>query len=148
MASDFRPRAIWDWLLTCPFIKDLFFSFGEIADGNTVLIPLTAYKDRAVKEFIDGSSVRQCDFALVRFESMTREPGSTENLDVQFDVESLAAWIDGQGGKGNYPEFPANCQIQGISTLPTETGFLAAQDEQGAKYMLQFRIDYYHEEDE
>ncbi|MDO4547539.1 MAG: hypothetical protein Q4D04_05550 [Clostridia bacterium] len=146
MADDFRPRAIWEWLTDCPHIKDLYFSFGEIADGNTVLVPLTAYKDRAVTEFIDGSSIRECDFALVRFEAMTTEPNDAGNLAAQFDVESLAAWIDEQGKAGNFPEFPPSCKIQKLYALPTETGFLAAQDESGARYMLQFRIEYYYEE--
>ena len=132
--------------MTCPHIKTLYFQFGEIADENTVLVPLTAYKDRTVKAFIDGSAIRHCDFALVRYEAVTTAPNSTENIDTQQQVELLAAWIDEQGDEGNFPEFPATRRVQRVYSLPTETGFLAAQGEQMAKFLLQFRIEYYCEE--
>lgn len=146
MEGDFQPKAIWDWLMTCPLIKDLYFQFGEAANENTVLVPVTAYKDRTVKAFIDGSAIRHCDFALVRFEAVSTEPNSTQNIDTQQHVESLAAWIDEQGGAGNFPVFPATRRPQRVYALPTETGFVSAQGEHMAKFMLQFRIEYYCEE--
>ena len=146
MDSDFTPKAIWDWLLACPHIKELYFNFGEVADGNTVLVPVTAYKDRAIIRFIDDSAICQCDFALVRFETVSTDPGDTQNLDAQAAVEELAAWIDEQGQKKNFPAFPAGRKVQRLYALPTETGFVAALGDRMAKFLLQFRIEYYCEE--
>lgn len=132
--------------MTCPHIKDLYFRFGEAAGENTVLVPVTAYKDRVARPFIDGSSIRHCDFALVRFEAVSTEPNNTKNIDTQQLVENLAAWIDEQGEMGNFPVFPTTRIPQKVYTLPTEIGFVAAQGEGMAKFMLQFRIEYYCEE--
>lgn len=146
MAVDFNQQAIWDWLLTCPHIRDLYFTFGEVQDGSTVLRPITAYKDRTLKKFVDGSSICQCDFALIRYEAMSNTPNSTQNIATQERVEQLATWIDDQDIARNFPEFPAGRRVQKVQTLPTETGFVAAIGEQMAKFLLHFRIEYYCEE--
>ena len=50
--------------------------------------------------------------------------------------------IENQNEIKNYPVFPPNCSIQKISVLPDNSGSVAAFDEYGAKYILQFRIEY------
>jgi len=143
--ADTKHEAVWNWLLTCPTIADLFFNFSQSANGDTVLAPLTAYNDTPVQEFTSGASVRWYDFTVVRFDAISYEPNDTQNIEVLVDFEAIAAWIEEQAAAGNYPIFPAKHNIQSIEALPSNTGYVAARDDTGAKYMLQFRIEYIKE---
>jgi hypothetical protein len=143
--ADSRHEAVWDWLQTCPYIADLFFNFSQSENGDTVLVPLMAYSDTPKSEFVDGSSERWYDFSLVRFEAQSVEPNDEQNIEVLVDVEAIAAWIETQAAAGNYPLFPAGSTIQSFEALPSNIGYVAARDNTGAKYMLQFRIEYIKE---
>lgn len=140
-----KHEAVWDWLLTCPHIKDLFFNFSQSANGDTVLVPLTAYSDTPMREFTSGASERWYDFAIVRFDAVTFEPNDVQNIEVLLDVEAIGAWVEQQSAAGNFPEFPAGSTIQSVEALPSNVGYVAARDETGAKYMIQFRIEYIKE---
>lgn len=142
MADKTRHEAVWDWLLTCPYIQDMFFNFSTVEDGGTVLVPLTAYNDTAEQEFVDGSSIRNYEFSIVRFSVYSTAPNDRQNIDVLADVEHIAAWIEAQDAAGNYPVFPYGCHILEIEVLPSTGGYVSAWDESGAKYMLQIRIRY------
>lgn len=142
MAGKTRHDAVWDWLLTCPYIQDMFFNFSTVESGGTVLVPLTAYTDTAEQEFVDGSSIRNYEFSIVRFSVYSTAPNDRQNLDVLADVEHIAAWIEEQAAAGSYPVFPTGCHILGIEVLPSTGGYVSAWDESGAKYMLQIRIRY------
>ena len=143
--ADSKHAAVWDWLKTCPAIVDMFFNFSQSANGDTVLAPLTAYSDTPVASYTSGASERWYDFALVRFDAVSFEPNDTQNIEVLVDVEAIAAWIEEQAAAGNFPAFPAKHTIQSIAALPSNPGYVAARDETGAKYMLQFRIEYIKE---
>lgn len=140
--ADSRHEAVWDWLLTCPAIKDLYFNFSLSNNGDTVLVPLMAYSDTVQTAFIGGKSERWYDFSLIRFEAHSVEPNDTQNMEVLVNVEGIAAWVEQQAANGNYPAFPTGCIIQSVEALPSNIGYVAARDETGAKYMLQFRIEY------
>lgn len=142
MADKTRHEAVWDWLLTCPYIHDMFFNFSTVENGGTVLVPTTAFNDTAEQEFVDGSSIRVYEFSIVRFSVYSTAPNDTKNIDVLVDVEHIAAWIEEQDAAGSYPVFPAGCHILGIEVLPSTGGYVSAWDESGAKYMLQIRIRY------
>lgn len=143
--ADSRHEAVWDWLLTCPDIKDLFFNFSQSMNGDTVLVPLMAYSDTVNTAFVDGSSERWYDFSLIRFEAQSVQPNDEQNIEVLVDVEAIAAWIEAQAAMGNYPLFPTGSTIQSVEALPSNIGYVAARDDTGAKYMLQFRIEYIKE---
>ena len=133
-------EAVWDWLLACPHIQDLFFNFSTAQNGGTVLVPLTTCTDSAEQEFVDGSSIRNYDFTIVRFGAYSTAPNDAQNLEALAAVEALAAWIQAQDELGNYPAFGPGCDILGVEVLPG--GECSAWDESGAKYMLQIRIRY------
>ena len=142
MASKTRHEAVWDWLLTCPYIQDMFFNFSTVENGGTVLEPTTAYNDTAEQEFVDGSSIRNYEFSIVRFSVYSTAPNDRQNIDVLANVERIADWVTQQDAAGNYPAFPDGCRVLGIEVLPSNGGYVSAWDESGAKYMLQIRIRY------
>lgn len=143
--ADTKHEAVWDWLLTCPSITDMFFNFSQSENGDTILAPLTAYSDTPVRVFASGASERQYDFSLIRYDALSFEPNSEENMTVLGSIEAIAAWIEAQSAAGTYPAFPTGSTISSIEALPSNTGYVAARDDTGAKYQLQFRIEYLQE---
>ena len=137
---DNKNQAIWEWLYACSEISDLFFNFGASANGNTIVGTTAA--ERVVRSFIDGSSIRQYDFAIIQFKpANTQIPNNTENVTIMFDVEAVMQWVDTQAAARSFPAFPTNCQIQNIENL-NNMPVVAGQDELGAKYMFTVRITY------
>ena len=139
-------KAVWEWLLSCPHIRNLFFSFARPKNGDTVFQPMTAYNDTLIREFIGSDTERRYDFALIRFDVISDEPNSTDNIDALIDVEQIAAWIDEQDAVGNYPVLPAGCTPIKVAAYPPGAGYFAAQNEDQAKYLFQFYLDYLKEE--
>lgn len=133
-----RHEAVWDWLLECPYIGDIFFNAGRAEDGNTVLIP----SEQTAQEYIDGSELRWYDVTLTRFEAISTDPNDTANIGQTADIDAIAEWVDEQADSENFPEFPEKCTVMDAKALPNEGGWMVAQDQTQAKYMLQFRIEY------
>ena len=134
-------EAVWDWLLTCPHIHELFLGFATAQEGGTVLVPLTACVDSAEREFVDGSSIRNYDLTIVRFCLYSAASDGRENLDALASLAKLAEWVTAQSAQGNRPVLPAGCTPLNAEVLPGGD-FMNALDEGGAKYTLQIRIRY------
>ena len=146
--ADTIHEAVWEWLLTCPHIRDLYFNYAAQKNGATVLSPLTAYRDAAVTEYTSQVSERQYDFVLVRFAVLSDAPNSDENMAVLVDAEQLAAWVDAQEAAGNYPALPQGCTPIGVSVVAPGKGYFAARSEADAKYQFQFAVRYLYRKEE
>lgn len=144
--ADNTHEAVWEWLLDCPHIQDLFFNYARVQNGDTVLTPATAYNDTVIRDFI-GASERRYDFTLIRFDALSDAPNSTDNINSLFDVEKIAAWIEAQNGARNFPRLPGGCTVTEVAVHPSGVGYFAAQDDDGqAKYLFQFYVEYLKEE--
>ena len=132
-----KHSAVWQWLMTCPDIGDMFFNASRAEDGNTQLVP----SDQVVSTYIDGSTLRNYNCALNRFLAYSNDPNDDSNIDAVVDLEAVASWIDAQMAAGTLPEFPG-CIVNEARVLPNESGYMVAQDGALAKYMLQFQIEY------
>lgn len=130
-----RHEAVWEWLLGCPYIGDLFFNATRAEDGNTQLVP----SESVIAEYIDGSKVYHYDVALTRVMPLSNDPNDTYNMDALIDFEQVAGWID-----SNPPVFPDGYTVYSAQVVPSMSGFIAAQDTESAKYMIQFQIEYCH----
>ena len=133
-------EGVWNWLLTCSYIKDLFFNFGRVESTDTILVPVS--DDQILTRYIDGTTERRYTFSLVRYDVMTDTPNDTTNLDVQVNAELLVAWINEQKQAGNYPTLPEGCVPYDMAPAETGVSPFAAQDETQAKFIFQFTIDY------
>lgn len=138
-------EAVWNWLLTCPHIRSLFFNYARAENGDTVLVPMTAYNDTVMREFSSKCTERRYDFALVYFNALSDAPNSVDNISVLLDAESIAAWIEQQDAAGNYPNMPEGCTVTAVAAYPPGAEYFAAQNEGQAKYLFQFYIDYLKE---
>lgn len=135
-----KHEAVWDWLKSCPYIKDLFFNYAQIETNSTELVPTE--QDVYNGERIDGSKVRYYDVSLIRYMLLSDVPNDMSNIEDLVDFEKVGEWIEQQMDGGNVPEFPDNCNVMDITMLPNIGGFMVAQDMKHAKYMIQFRIEY------
>lgn len=130
-----RHEAVWEWLLGCPYIGDLFFNATRAEDGNTQLVP----SESVIARYIDGTKMIQYDVALTRVMPLSNDPNDTANIASLVDFEKVAEWVD-----THLPVFPEGYTVNTVEVLPSMSGFIAAQDMDSAKYMLQFRIEYTH----
>lgn len=137
MASS-KHRAVWDWLLGCPCIGDLFFNVSPQKKGATALVP----SEQIVERYLDDSERRNYNCALTRFQPFSGDPNDVANIMAVTDLEELGDWIDAQLAAGNLPAFPEGCRSTDIRVLPNESGYMVAQDFTQAKYMIQFQIEY------
>jgi hypothetical protein len=136
--ADSKHMAVWEWLMTCPHIKDLFFVFSQTDDDDISLEP----SESVVETYIDGGTLRNYDVALACSKSCSFEPNELENITNLVDFEQLGEWVEAQNASRNFPAFPPGECVQEIRVLPNESGFVTAQDETGGKFMLQFQIEY------
>ena len=139
--ADSKHKAVWDWLIQCPHITDLFFVFSQTDDGDVSLTP----SESIVQEYIGGATLRTYDVAVTCASKCTFEPNEIETIVNLVDFEQLGDWVEAQNELHNFPVFPAGSTVQEIRVLPNEGGFVAAQDSSGCKFMLQFQIDYIKE---
>lgn len=145
---DNKHMAVWEWLLTCPQIRDLCFNFSTDTNGITVLEPDTAFGDVWAEgmPYIDGSGEKIYTFNIVQFRELTTESNVQKNVDVLMDVTKIISWIKEQNKAANYPDFPDNCIINEVEALPSEGG-VSAETEKGARYMFSVQIKYYQGKD-
>ena len=139
--SSSKHRAVWDWLLGCPYIGDLFFNAATMKKGGTCLVP----SEQVVERYIDGSEKRHYNCALTRFLAYSQDPNDEANIAAVLDLEAVAKWIDAQMAAGALPQFPGSI-VNEARVLPNESGYMVAQDGTLGKYMIQFQIEYMKEE--
>lgn len=137
--------ALWDWLMDCPHIKDLFFNYARISGNDAAIDSVTTGGDTVIREFISGAAEHRYDFTVIRFDVLSDAPGSTENIEALIDAEQLREWIAAQDAAQNYPVFPEGCTVTKAAAYDDDVGAFAAQNENMAKYMFRFYIEYLKE---
>lgn len=137
-----KHEAVWDWLLTCPYITDLFFNYAQTKNADdTQLIP----SELQMMQFIDGSRLMRYTVSLVRFIPISGDPNDIKNITDLVDFELVNEWVDEQNREQNFPDFPEGCIVEEVKALPNTAGFAVAQDFSSAKYMMQFQVQYIKE---
>lgn len=140
-----KHEAMLQFIAQCPEVADLFLNFSTSENGDTVID--TIETESEVASFIDGSRVRWYDFALVQYQPISTDPNTDDNAEAMFEIEKVAAWLEEQERKRNYPDFGTECQISELSVLQS-TPTVAGKDQRGAKYMMACRIEYFEKKKE
>lgn len=135
-------EALWEWFLTCPAVKRLYFNFSGTEDGATVISPSG---DTLLEEYIDGSQRRRYAFELIFYLPAAFDANDPSNVDMLEEAESVADWVRAQNDDGAFPVFPAGKTVENVGVLDESAGYAAAQNEEKAKYMIPFAIDYMKE---
>ena len=132
-------NALWEWFAQCASITKLFFNFSGTEDEATVI---STAGDIVLETYIDGSQRRRYSFELIRYLPATFEPNDPGNIAMMEDVEAIIEWVREQAASGNLPAFPNGQTAEEISVLDEYAGFVVGQDDNMAKYMIPFAIDY------
>ncbi len=136
------PAGLWEWFKECANITRLFFNFSDSQDGATAISPAG---DTVQDEYINGSQRRQYTFELIRFLPISTEPNDSSNVEMMEDIENIVDWVNAQDAQGKYPELPEGMSAEKIEVLDTQTGYIALQDQNIAKYMIPFAMTYIKE---
>lgn len=132
-------NALWEWFAQCASITKLFFNFSGTEDEATVI---STAGDIVLGTYIDGSQRRRYSFELIRYLPATFKPNDPGNIAMMEDVEAIIEWVHEQAASGNLPAFPTGCAVEEISVLDEYAGSVVGQDDNMAKYMIPFAIDY------
>ena len=147
-----KNKAVVDYLLTCPYVKDnpLFYNFGKAESNNAQIVTLA--NDISVnKPFVDGSVKKRYTFTVIIYKPVAyrsivnREGVTDENIDNAFSVQQVIDWVEEQSGLRNYPNFGADCVIDNILVVtdqPNMNGVDRATTPALAKYSISIRIEY------
>lgn len=131
--------ALWEWIAQCASVTKLFFNFSGAEDSDTVI---ATSGDIVLTEFIDGSERRRYSFELIRYLPATFSPNDPGNIAMLEDVEAIVKWARQQADDGNLPVLPEGCFAEELRVLDENAGYATAQDENIAKYMIPFALDY------
>lgn len=131
--------ALWEWFSQCSAITKLFFNFSTTEDEDTVI---ATAGDTVLEEYIDGSQRRRYAFELSRFCPVTFMQNDDGNIQMLEDAQAIAKWVEEQSRSGNLPRLPENMEADAITALDEYGGYAAALNENTARYMIPFALDY------
>ena len=131
--------ALWEWFAGCASITRLFFNFSSTDDGDTVI---ATSGDMLLEDYISGMQRRRYAFDLIRCLPAAFTENDPGNVDMMEDIDSIVQWVQQQNDAGNLPQFPDGCAAESIEVLDDRTGYVAATDQNRAKYMIPFAIEY------
>lgn len=135
-----KDSIVQEFLQQCPFITEyLYFDFLREHDGSTSLSPVS--NDRAVKYYVNGTAIRQYDFALQILLQLsdTTDAVNTENI---FKLRVWQDWIEEQEANKNYPDFGDRCSDYRWLNLSGEPVRAMVFDNGLAKYQFFARLQY------
>lgn len=131
--------SLWDWFAGCASITRLFFNFSGTDDGDTAI---ATSGDMLLEDYISGMQRRRYAFDLIRYLPATFAENDPGNVDMMEDIDSIVQWVQQQNNAGNLPQFPDGYAAESIEVLDDRTGYVAATDQNRAKYMVPFAIEY------
>lgn len=140
--TDSIHSALWEWFLQCKSITKLFFNFSTANDSDTVI---TTAGDSVTEEYIDGSQRRRYAFEVSRFCPISFLQNDSGNVDMLEDAQAISAWVEEQNVIGNLPILPEGYTAESVVQLDEYAGYVTAQNENIAKYMIPFALDYHKE---
>lgn len=98
-------QSLRDYFLTCPLMGDSAINVDYLPEGPAVEYSIdTTPATEIVKQYIDGSSVRQYLFVIRSVNDYG--PDVLQNLANSGFYENLAAWLEVQTRTGNFPSLP------------------------------------------
>ena len=131
-------RAVWEWLLECPELRELYFAAGRAGCGGAVLTPVS---DRVTCRFLFACE-RQARFELDRFELLAAAPNDGTNLAAAEAARRVADWIEARDAEGRLPRLPCRCRPTAVTVEAVEGPF----PEQGqSRATLKLLLDYLQE---
>lgn len=134
-------QSLWDYFLTCPLMSDRKINVDFLPEKSLEYSIDTTPATEIVKQYVDGSSVRQYLFVI----RSVQDYGSDvlQNIANSGFFESLSNWLEEQTRKKNFPALPSGKEPQKIEAQ--STGYLFVSGPDTGKYQIQCRLQYFQE---
>lgn len=137
--TDSIHSALWDWFLQCEAITKLFFNFSTANDADVMI---STAGDTLLEEYIDGGQRRRYAFELSRYCPITTQRNDDGNVEMMETLDEIIEWVEARNAAGELPVLPGGKTAESITLLDEYAGYVVAQDENIARYMIPFAIDY------
>ncbi|WMI81944.1 hypothetical protein [Anaerotignum sp. MB30-C6] len=126
------------FLLGCPYLKDGVFNVDYLGGNPTEYTVDTIPADNIIKQYVDGSSVRQFVFAFGSVELYGSDVDN--NLANSTFYEDFAAWMDEKSRNRELPNIGADKSA--IEIKAQGAGYVVENTENAARYQVQCRLIY------
>ena len=126
------------FLLGCPYLKDGVFNVDYLGGSPTEYTVDTIPADNIIKQYVDGSSVRQFVFAFGSVEPYGSDVDN--NLANSTFYEDFAAWMDEKSRNREFPDLGADKSV--IEIKAQGAGYVVENTENAARYQVQCRLIY------
>lgn len=138
-------ECIKDYFNDCPYLNDLDINIDYLGDDAECYSIEEVPASIILKEYIDGSSERQCVFVFasrVFFGSVENR----KNIDNLHLFEKIANWLESNTKNGILPKL--NDKQKATSIKARSSGYLYGTDSssQYARYQIQCQLIYEEEE--
>lgn len=134
-------EAVRNYFLKCPFLKDGALHVNYLGSRPVEYTIDQVPAEPIVKEYVDGSSIRQLVFVFASRESYSAD--TLDNLAKSSFYDDLLDWIGSNNYNETLPELPqGHAQEVELLSLP----YLFQVEEDRARYQIQARVTYYLEE--
>lgn len=126
------------FLLGCPYLKEGVFNVDYLGGSPTEYTVDTIPSDNIIKQYVDGSSVRQFVFAFGSVEPYGSDVDN--NLANSTFYEDFATWMDEKSRNREFPDLGADKSV--IEIKAQGAGYVVENTENTARYQVQCRLVY------
>lgn len=134
-------HSLWDYFLTCPLMGNSKINVDFLPEKGVEYSIDTTPATEIVKQYVDGSSIRQYLFVIRSVEEYG--PDVLQNLSNSGFYENLSAWLERQTRAKIFPILPDGKKPQKIEAQ--STGYLFTTGPNAGKYQIQCRLQYFQE---
>ncbi|HIS50564.1 MAG TPA: hypothetical protein IAA80_08695 [Candidatus Gallacutalibacter pullistercoris] len=134
-------HSLWDYFLTCPLMGNSKINVDFLPEKGVEYSIDTTPATEIVKQYVDGSSIRQYLFVIRSVEEYG--PDVLQNLSNSGFYENLSAWLERQTRAKIFPILPDGKTPQKIEAQ--STGYLFTTGPDAGKYQIQCRLQYFQE---
>ena len=135
-------QALWDWLRTCPQLRQGAKIGVDYLTGTSTEYAIYAIPSQiATHENVLGETIPN-DRQTQTFYFASKEPygaDARQTLQNQAFYESVVEWIIEQNRTRSFPDIPGGSVV---SIVPTLTALIADASADTAKYQIQLKLTY------
>jgi hypothetical protein len=134
-------QGVVDYVTACPLLKNGLLRVDSLGSKPVEYVVEVLPCDPIVKQYVDGSSIRQYLFAIGSREYYALD--MVQNISNSKFYEQLQQWFEEQNARENFPDIGDDKEMQEIQLVTS--GYLFATDRKTARYQMQFRLVYFKE---
>lgn len=136
-----KHETILEWFKGCPYIP-LHLYFNAVQGIDSCVSLVTEASDNTIVEYIDGTSIKQYNIALVHMQSNDIDGTSDTNISNLIKTDSIREWIEQQNKAKKFPDLGDNCTVTDVKALQDMPNLAYTTETGIAKYIIQVRFDY------